>query len=373
MFSVPRLSQLRLIADTMADRFPSDPDFRGKLTLVLSWTLFIFLLFLLVWLAAPVLFLFFGAILFAVFLRTIADLVQRFTHLSPGLSLAVGTTLFVAVVAGGVALLAPFVSQQFTELSNRLPESIASLRDSLGDSRTIASLFDQIPSLEEIITGEIGLSRVTGWFSSTIGLIANVILLLFVGLYLAANPDGYRNGLVRLFPRRRRARVDEILLEIGSTLRWWLLGQMIEMTIIGVLTTIGLWILGVPMALALGIIAAALTFVPNFGPIAAVIPAALLGLMISPAMMLYVLLLYAGVQLVESYMITPQVHKRTVTLPPVLTIVSQVLFGILFGLPGLFFATPLTAVILVLVKMAYVEDVLGDHARLPSEIHRSDG
>ena len=355
----------------MADRLPADRSFREKLTLTLSWIVFLVLLFLLVWLAAPVLFLFFGALLFGVFLRAVAGLVHRFTGLSDGLSLAIGTSLFVGVVAGGIALLAPHISSQFSVLSEQLPRSIESLKQSFGGSSTISNLFDQIPSVDEIITGEIGLSRVTGWFGSTIGLIANVILLLFLGLYLAANPDGYRRGIVRLFPKGRRKRVDEVLVEVGLTLRWWLVGQLGEMTIIGILTSLGLWLLGVPLALTLGLIAALFTFVPNFGPIAALVPAALLGLMISPAMMLYVILLYIGVQLVESYMITPQIHKRTVKLPPVLTISSQVLFGILFGLPGLFFATPLTAVILVLVKMVYVNDVLGDNVSLPSDIHHS--
>ena len=127
----------------MSDRLPADREFREKLTLTHSCIVFLVLLFLLVWLAAPVLFLFFGALLFGVFLRAIAGLVHRFTGLSDGLSLAVGTTLFVGVVAGGIALLAPHISSQFSALSEQLPRSIESLKQSFGGSRTMSN---SIPS-----------------------------------------------------------------------------------------------------------------------------------------------------------------------------------------------------------------------------------
>ena len=132
------------------------------------------------------------------------------------------------------------------------------------------------------------------------------------------------------------------------------------MIIIGVLTAVGLWLLGVPLALTLGLLAALLTFIPNIGPILAVVPAALLALLQSPTRALYVVLLYLGIQTVESYLLTPLMQKRTVSLPPALTIFAQVLMGILVGRIGLVLATPLTAALFVLVKMLYVEDILGD-------------
>lgn len=355
----------------MSDRVPADQEFRGKLALTLGWTMFLVLLFLLVWLAAPVLFLIFGALLVGVLLRGIAEALHRSTGLPQGWSLGVGVVALLGVVVGSVILLAPHVSSQMAVLSDQLPRSIESLKESLGESSLGAQVIEQLPSVNEFVAGEIGLSRVTGWFSSTIGLVANLILLFFVGLYVAANPEPYRSGLVRLFPKRHRRRADETIGEVHTALYWWLLGQFAAMAIVGLLTAVGLWILGIPLALTLGLIAAILAFIPNFGPIASFIPAGLLGLMVSPSMFFWVLILYVGVQTVESYLITPQIHKRTVTLPPALTIVSQLLFGILFGLPGLVFATPLVAVLLVLVKMIYVEDVLGDsHVHLPSDDHQ---
>jgi predicted PurR-regulated permease PerM len=132
------------------------------------------------------------------------------------------------------------------------------------------------------------------------------------------------------------------------------------MLIIGVLTTAGLSILGVPLALSLGIFAALLTFIPNFGPIIAVLPAVLFALVESPTKALYVLALYIGIQMIESYLITPLIERETVSLPPVLTIFFQIFLGVLVGGLGLILATPLLTVIIVLVKMLYIEDILGD-------------
>lgn len=132
------------------------------------------------------------------------------------------------------------------------------------------------------------------------------------------------------------------------------------MIVIGVLTAIGLWLLGVPMAVTLALIAALLTFIPNIGPILAVVPAALLALLQSPMQVVYVCLLYFGIQTFESYLLTPLVQRRTVSLPPALTIFAQVLAAVLLGGLALSLATPMAAALVVLVRMLYLEDVLGD-------------
>lgn len=139
------------------------------------------------------------------------------------------------------------------------------------------------------------------------------------------------------------------------------------MAVIGVLTTLGLWLLGVPLALTLGILAALLEFIPNFGPILSAVPAVLLALMESPRLALWVILLYLGIQAAESYLITPLVQRRLASLPPVLVIVSQILGGVLFGFLGFALATPLLAFALVLVKRLYIEDRLGDSFEEPIE------
>jgi predicted PurR-regulated permease PerM len=220
-------------------------------------------------------------------------------------------------------------------------------------------LVDGLPSMSTFTRGE-NISRVTSLFSSGFGGLFSLVVIGFTGVYLAFDPQLYRRGLLRLAPKSTRARMGEVLDALGTTLRGWLVSQAFSMVVVGTATTIGLWLLGTPLALALGLIAFLFTFVPYVGPIAAAVPALLVAFTVSPTHALYVGLLYFGVQMVEGNLLTPLVQQRMVKLPPALTIVSQVLMGILLGTPGVVFATPLAACAQVLVKKLYVEDVLGD-------------
>lgn len=195
---------------------------------------------------------------------------------------------------------------------------------------------------------------------TTIGIGANVIIVLFIGLYLASDPDVYARGVVRLVPIPNRKRAREVLGVLGHTLRRWLVGKVLGMAVIGGLTTGALWALGVPLALTLGLLAGILNFIPYLGPLLAFIPAILLALTDSTVTAAWVLGLYAIVQFLESYVLTPLVDRRSVALPPALTIVAQVTLGALAGVLGLLLASPLLAVVLVLVRMLYVEGMLGD-------------
>lgn len=233
-----------------------------------------------------------------------------------------------------------------------------------------AWLSDVIPSNAELkdmlVRTAGGMStwrRMTGVLTTTVGTVASAVLVAFLGLFFAAQPRKYHDGLVRLVPPDRRARAREVLGRVGETLRWWLLGKALSMTLVGTLSALGLWLLEIPLALTLGLIAALLGFVPNFGPVIAVVPAALIALSHSAASAGHVLLLYLGIQTVESYVITPLVQQRTVSLPPGLLLGTQVIVGGLLGALGLALSTPMLAVAVVLVDMLYVEDVLHDDSR----------
>jgi predicted PurR-regulated permease PerM len=132
------------------------------------------------------------------------------------------------------------------------------------------------------------------------------------------------------------------------------------MAVVGFLTAVGLWVAGIPLAFVLGLIAALLSFVPYIGPIASVVPAALVALAESPTKVLYVFIIYGVVQLLESYLITPLIQERAVSIPPAVLISAQVIMGILAGAIGVLMATPLAVVLIVLVQMLYLADVLGD-------------
>lgn len=300
----------------------------------------------------------FAGILVAVFLRGLSTSLSKATPLSEGWSLAVVALGLAGTVVLGIWLLAPEVSKQVEELSRTLPESLKSLRDQISSTGWGAALVNQASEADKWISERSALSQATSFLSTTTGALAGFLIILVLGLYMASEPAYYRKGVVRLVPVVHRKKADKLLLSLGETLHWWLIGQLMSMTLIGLLTWIGLLLLGVPLALTLALIAAVLTFVPNVGPIIAVIPALLLAVVESPMRGVYVLLLYFGIQMVESYLVTPLIQRRTIRLAPALILTAQMVAGSLLGLFGVALATPLVAVLVVLVQKLYVEDTL---------------
>jgi predicted PurR-regulated permease PerM len=191
-----------------------------------------------------------------------------------------------------------------------------------------------------------------------LGGVGNLLLILFVGIYLAADPRLYRDGALRLLPPTRRPQVGRALNDAGTALKKWLVAQIIVMAAVGLMTGIGLALLGVPLSLSLGLLAGVLEFVPVVGPIVSAVPGVLLGFSQGPETAFYVLLLYIAVQQVESNLLTPLIQRWAVELPPVIALLSIVACGLLFGVLGVIFATPVAVVVMAMVQHLYVEDTL---------------
>jgi predicted PurR-regulated permease PerM len=218
-----------------------------------------------------------------------------------------------------------------------------------------------IPQLEDIVRRAGGLMAPASWlFSTSLGLIARWVIILFVGLYLALDPQRYIHGILLLTPYQKRAKANDVLYSMAATLRRWTLARMLLMVGNAILTSIGLWLLDIPFALTLGIIAGLLNFIPNLGPIIAGIPAVLIGLLQSPSQALYVAMLYLSLQAADGYVFTPLVQQKAVNLPPALTITAQLLMGVLLGAWGLVLATPLLAASIVLIDKLYIEEHNGE-------------
>ena len=334
--------------------------FGKRLALVVG----VVLALLLVGAAAEIFLLLFAGILFAIFLKSLSDWLADHTPLSPRWSLlvvALALLALLALLAGVVALAVPRVTEQVKELRQTLPQSVEKLRTRVERYPWGAAVVEAtqrpasyLPNTETLVKRGLGL------FSTTFGALAALLVVVFVGICLAIEPRTYTRGLLALVPVRRRERGRQVLIDVQERLASWQLAKTASMAVVGVLTGLGLWMLGVPLVFTLALLAALLTFIPNIGPILAAAPAVLLALMESPAKALYVILLYVGVQAVETYAITPFIERKAVSLPPVLTAFTQLLFGLLTGVPGLILATPLTAAGLVLVQKLYVEDTLGD-------------
>ena len=222
------------------------------------------------------------------------------------------------------------------------------------------------PSASETLRSRLGaqLSRATQYvfpfLSQTIAIFAGIILIIFIAIYIAADPDTYHRGLMHLFPHHMRTRAGEVLSAIAIVLRRWLVTQLIAMTVIGTVTTIALLILDVKAAFALGLIAGLMEFIPTVGPLLSAIPAVAMGFLDSPEKAVTVAVLYMGIQFMENHLLIPMLMKGGVDVPPVLTILGQALFTLLFGFLGLMVAVPALAASMVAIKMLYVERVVGD-------------
>jgi len=325
--------------------------------------IFAILVLLLLYYTFDIVLLIFASVLLAIFLRGLADIAGRYVKIGEGWLVLIVSVILLGVLAGSIALLAPSVAEQGRHLRLEVPVSIQKVSNYLAQFGWGRTIIEQLPSTKEateMITDSGFLSNLGGFFSSTLGAIGNFFVVILLAIYLATEPKFYAHGFTKLFPIERRERVREVLAGIGETLRWWLIGKVGSMIFIGILTWIGLSIIGVPLALTLGLIAGLLSFIPNFGPIISAIPALLLAFIDSPITAVYVLALYIGVQLIESNLVTPIIERETVELPPALTIIFQLALSVMIGGLGLVLATPLLAVIMVLVQMVYIQDVLGD-------------
>lgn len=324
--------------------------------------------FLLVVYMAQVMLLLFAGVLLAVFLDGLASYLSARTPLGHGLALAVVGVVLIGLLVLFGWLAGPDIVEQIAQLGERIPVAITRVRAWLGQHSWGQSLLERLRSPEDLlsslpISGST-VGQITGAFSAAVTSVVNTLIVLFLGIYLAIDPRLYIDGVVRLVRPERRQRAGEVVQQLGRALRLWLLGRLASMTVIGVLTAIGLLIAGVPLALTLGLIAGVLSFIPYIGPILSVVPAGLIALSESPTTMLYALIVYGAVQLLESYLITPVIERQVVSIPPALLIFAQLLLGVLMGLLGVLLATPLTVAIIVLVQMLYIEDELGDEVPL---------
>lgn len=297
----------------------------------------------------------FGGILLAALLTTLSNLFTRFISVPQKAAVAI-VVLAILLLLGLVGWwVGDSVIEQFSELRKKVPSAIESFKDWL---RNLPGGVNIVSELEKVSGSEIPWANVAGYTGTLLGGLANSVLILALGLYLAASPQLYWNGFIRLIPPVYREKVECALLSAANGLKSWLLGQLFTMVAIGILTTIGLLLLDIPLAIPLGILAGLLEFVPFLGPLFFGVLATLLAFAEGPTAALQVALLAFALQQLEGDVLTPLIQKRVVSLPPVLGLVSVIMFGSLFGIAGVLFATPLMVVVMILVKQLYIENAL---------------
>ncbi len=306
--------------------------------------------------APTVLFLLLAAVLLALFLQGGGAVVSR--HLPVGDAAGVGLfilALLLVTLALGLAF-APMVSDQIDDLSDELPKALASFRQRIEQVGWLNRAFDRLlPSAPP--DGAVA-ETVSSGLASGAAAIGGFVVLVFIALYVALNPHLYRQGLLCLFAPALRPRAAQVFADLAQTLRGWIVARLFSMAVVGVLTTLGLWAAGIPLAPALGLISALLGFIPNLGPVLAAVPALLIAAVQGGHSVALVAAIYIAVQTVETYGLTPIVEQRQVSLPPAVVLFAQVLMGTLYGLPGLALASPMAAIALVLARDVYVGDYL---------------
>lgn len=303
------------------------------------------------WRLADALLLLFSAILLAVALRGLACRLNQLTGGGMGVCLSVVVLLLGGLLAGVLWLFGSRLALQYDEIAGRAPLALGALVDAarahpLGHYLVLGLERDGAPGA---IAG-----AVTSVIGAVLAGVAYVALVFFGGLYLAAEPARYRAGLLRLVPPDRRGGVSRFLDDCAVILRRWLLGQLVVMVTIGVLSGIGLWLLGIDAAIALGLTGGLLCFVPYLGAVLAAVPAVLMAFTQSPLAALYVALLFVGVHFVEGNFVTPLVEDRAVSLPPVLSVFASLVFTLLFGPFAVMIAAPATIVAIRAVEAFYL-------------------
>lgn len=289
--------------------------------------------------------------LIACYFRGMSSFIRNKTNWNRKISMSVSVLGTVLIISGIFWLIGATVSAQASEIEETLPAIIEDAQQSLNGSRIGRELMEKIEELQSSEKLPEFLSR---FLMTTFGGIGDIYIILLIGIFFTISPQLYKKGMVQLVPPGKRDRAEDVLEHLGTGLTKWLTGKFIAMLGVFALTAIGLIILGIPMWLTLAVLAGILNFVPNFGPLAAMIPAVLIALAISPTTALIVAILYTGVQLIESSLITPKAQQKLIKIPPALIILSQIFIGAMTGIWGIIFATPLVLIIIILVQDLYV-------------------
>jgi predicted PurR-regulated permease PerM len=318
----------------------------------LIWITAAALVFVLWWIRDALL-LAFGAIMVAIMLRVLADIISGWTRIPKRTSLVIAAGLVVALIGVTVWLFGSHMSGQFNQLLHNIQRGEQYFEKMLRDSG-FAGLQSQVSergttfltsTIKEIVSGGLRVAQAA-------------VIIGITGVYLAAQPQLYRHGVALLFRRDLRPRVTETIDLIGRTLKLWVLGQLILMIGVGLLSFVALLLIGVPNPAALALLAGIAEMVPYIGPFLSAIPAVLVALTLGLMPAVWTMVAYLAIHIFEGYITAPLIQRYFVTIPPALILIGIVAVDLLFGAIGIVLAAPLTVAIYMAVKMAYVEDPL---------------
>lgn len=314
-------------------------------------------LIILAFLLREILLLAFAGVLFGMIFRAAGKLVGKVTRMGERTSLGVAVALIFVLVGLAGWLAAPLFANQLPNLFDRVDEAVGQIEDEFGIDlpSNVSEIFESISGFgSQVVSGVVTAAGMV------VSAITAIVLVLAAGIYFAAEPQVYRKGVVLLFPLEHHGRVRRGLRKVGSTLLLWLKAQFLTMIVVGLLTGVGAWAIGLPAPIALGVFAGLGEFIPILGPFIAAIPALLVAFGEGGSLVVWTLVLYVVIQQVEGNIITPLVQREMLSIPPVLLLLSLLAMGVFFGIVGIIVAAPLTVAGYVMVREFYVRDYLDE-------------
>ena len=290
--------------------------------------------------------------LMAIYFHGCADLVKRKLKIGSPYGLILSVVFNVVVIGLFFWFVGDRLNSQLDELSSKLPQTVENAKQWLSEKPLGQKILNY--ATNTLDSGKTG-AVIKTFFSSTFGILSDLYIVVLLGMFFTASPAIYRTGVIHLIPTKGKATAENLWNEIHQVLKNWLKGQIFGFFFIAILTGLGLWLLGMPLVLALALVAGLLNFIPNFGPLIALIPAALLGLMQGPNTALLIVGLFTLIQIIQSTVTQPLIQKKMVSVPPALLVFGQVAMGVIAGFWGVLLATPLVAIVMALVNRLYVK------------------
>lgn len=312
-------------------------------------------------------FLIFAAYVFHILISSLSNWLSA--KLKIPYEFALGGALFILALSLVIYLI--YVLPVVAEQANLFVDKVPDLKDRFLE--LLKPYFGQIKieemmsleSLKDSIFTKRAWSQLSSMLSSVFFAATSFAVVLVVGVYFSTSPKLYREILNRIVPPKHRKESDYLFDLMSSGIKWWLAGRLISMALVAVLSYIALSILGVKLAFSLSLLAGFLSFIPNLGPLLSLIPAALMGLLESPMTSIYVIASYLIIQAVESYLVTPFITKKVVSLPPAWLISAQIVIGSLFGIIGLALTAPILVVGTIFVRQILIKEILNDDELKP--------
>lgn len=292
--------------------------------------------------------------LISTYFHGLADLIQRRTKWTrrPAMLCGVLSTFIISVAL--IWFMGTKIEQQVKQLSETLPVTVQHLKASMAKSDLGQKILDATGGDDD---GGKLLNTARSFFTTTFGVLGDLYIILFLGIFFTVNPSLYKDGVMMLVPPTRKELGNHILNRISSSLKGWLKGMMVSMVLVTIMISIGLTIIGIPAAMVLGLLTGLLEIVPTLGSTIAMVPGVLLGLTVSTNTAIFVAVVYIISQTITANIVNPLIQKKMTNLPPALTLISQLIMAAVSGVMGIIMAVPLLAIAVILVDELYVKKI----------------